>query len=558
MADVNRWGTPPVPDPNAIPLPGMLPPPMPPPATPASAGFAAWANDQQNAQKVANSLVKPGQPILPPNAQQAGQQAAQQPTQSPQEAPAMPPQNPGAPPPMQTTPVMGGGPPQIPNSPMPNVVNQDATPQSWAAAHPDQAAHSNWRHQAGSGWRGALKDVAGLATAGLIGGVGAAKGDPTAGLRWSQQQADYDRAVPDINQQRWRAATIQPQIDQLNLQKTRAGIDQSQATADYTRQRGSIADDKNAILRAQHGLKTDPVTGDLVDDVESQAYKDRQGLTALRAAQADRDKVLAENSTNKYKPGTTQYEEWHRRQQQADARLANMGAALGLRAQGLQLRRNDQQANFYGMGPDGKPLPNAPVFQNDEGEDVVGGLKGASTAIKAQGATGTFKDLGGSIHRTQGLLDALHQSGAALNDVRVIDALSDAAAHRGTISTAIHSQLLKSGMTPEQINAVAGVASLREQLGTLRAASKGTGSEGQTQRMLDAAPSPGDTPELANRKMVELQATYDRLAPSVSRTAGGLTLKGKGSWRSPQAPDGGGQVIEYKKNAQGRYTPGGK
>jgi hypothetical protein len=236
---------PPMLTPEQMAAAGMLPPLGPPPPTPASAGFAAYIADPQNAQTIANSLIKPNTPIQSPAAPQAYAQSQQQPTQSPQEVPVLPanvaaPDAPrwspvtSAPSTDVPAPVMNGGIPQIaPEAPQ-QVVNQDATPQSWAAAHPDQAAQPQWKHQSGSGWRGALKDIGGIVTAAALGGAGAAKGDPGAGVRWVGQQQDYDRSVPDINQQRWRAAVVQPQIDAADAEGRRALATQRTATANKT------------------------------------------------------------------------------------------------------------------------------------------------------------------------------------------------------------------------------------------------------------------------------------------------------------------------------------
>lgn len=278
------------------------------------------------------------------------------------------------------------------------------------------------------------------------------------------------------------------------------------------------------------------------DDPTSQAFADHQALNAMHQATADKAKVTSEIAQNHYIPGTPEWSEAQKKIQQADTRLRIAMGRLTNQTVGLGLRENDQRANFYGMGPDGQALPNAPQYVADDGSVTTGGLKGAGLAVKQNSAVGQFRDLGGSIQRMGGYLSALHSSGSDLSDPRVVDALQEAGSHQGTISTVLHSKLVKSGLTPEQVNAIAGLASFQEQLGTLRAAAKGTSSEAQTERMIAAAPTAGDTQDLANRKMVELQATYDRLSPSVSTIAGGASLNGKGG--KQQIRLGGGAPAE--------------
>jgi hypothetical protein len=357
------------------------------------------------------------------------------------------------------------------------------------------------------------------------------------GNEYKQAQTGQEEALTDYTKAR-------PEIEQSKIEQRQLAVRDRVAQAAASR--GQLVTWDNEGVPA------------FSDDHESQAFKDHQALSAMHQATADKSAVMADIQKNHYIPGTPEWTEAQKKLQQVDQRLKVAMGSLGLRAQGLELRRNDQNANFYGMGPDGNPLPNAPQFQDDEGNVTTGGLKGAKTAITQQSNVGQFKDLAGSIKRTGDYLDALHKSGASLNDVRVIDALHGA--EGGVLSTALRSKLVKSGLSTEQVNAIAGLASFREQLGTLRAAAKGTSAEAQTQRMLEAAPTAGDTPELANRKMIELQATYDRLAPSISTIGGGMSLGGRGGRHAGgsgtvmmQAPDGSkqpvpsDQVDHYKK-----------
>jgi hypothetical protein len=359
----------------------------------------------------------------------------------------------------------------------------------------------------------------------------------------------------------------------LGQQYQQAQTEQEGALTDYTRQRPDIA---RAGLQQKVQTAREKYTADLrkrginvtgydedtglpttEDDPDTMAYHQAAAETFIHEANAQKAKVLADIAKNKYLPGTPEYEREmetiHRLERQQQIALAS----VGLRAQSVQLRRNDQNANFYGLGPDGNPLPNAPQFEDDEGNVTTGGLKGASTAIKAQGKAGQFKDLGGSIQHAYESLEALHNNGGDLSDPRVVAAMSDP---NSMIGKVLNGKIVKGGLSDQQVKAIGALNQLREQAGILRQSTGGTAAEAQAQRILETIPTAGDTRATARNKFDELNAVYGRLAPSVVTTAGGLSVGGRGGRTGGgtgtvmmQAPDGSkqsvpaDQVDHYKK-----------
>ena len=315
--------------------------------------------------------------------------------------------------------------------------------------------------------------------------------------------------------------------------------EQTQALADYTQQRPDIEQSKIdqrqtavqervAQAAAAKGQKVSWDANGLPtfeDDHNSQAFMDNQALAAMHQSTADKNKLNAEIQQNHYIPGTEEYNQWKQKMDQVDKRLGIAMSSLGLHAQGLQLRRNDQQANFYGLGPDGNPLPNAPQYQDDAGNVTVGGLKGAKTAIGQQGAAVGYRDLGGSIAHAKAAIQALHATGADLSDPLIVAAMSDP---NSTIGKVVNGKLVKGNLSDAQVQAIGALNQLREQAGLLRAATKGTASEGATARVLDTIPTAGDNAATANNKFAEMEGVYNRLTPGVVTIGGGLSVGGKG------------------------------
>jgi hypothetical protein len=266
----------------------------------------------------------------------------------------------------------------------------------------------------------------------------------------------------------------------------------------------------------------------------------------MHQATADKSQIMADIQKNHYIPGTPEWTEAQKKLQQVETKLQIAMGSLGLRAQSIQLRRNDQNANFYGMGPDGNPLPNAPQFQDDAGNVTTGGLKGAKTAVTQQGKVGQFKDLQGSVTHTQDALESLHRSGGALSDAQMVAAMSDP---HSSIGKYVNGQLVRGNLNDQQIQALGALNQLREQIGILRSTTGGTAAEAQAQRMLETLPAPGDSPAIVRNKLHEINGVLSRLTPSVPTIAGGLSIGGKGG-------HGGGKNQETRTYQGHTYVKG--
>lgn len=194
-------------------------------------------------------------------------------------------------------------------------------------------------------------------------------------------QAEHNLANAQENQ---RAADADAQAQ--------AQTAQEQALTDYTKQRPAIeeakvnqkitaANNRNAALLAQHGFtySVDPDTNEptIAEDPNSQAYRDRQTLTAMHQATADKDQIQAEIAQNHYVPGTPEYAEAQRKLAQVDERLK---VALG----NLGLRHNEFTMHAFGT-VNGQELPG--VLHDEEGIPVGsvfgGNVKPTTTARDA-------------------------------------------------------------------------------------------------------------------------------------------------------------------------------
>lgn len=328
----------------------------------------------------------------------------------------------------------------------------------------------------------------------------------------------------------------QGQINQaLGNQYQEARTGEEQALTDYTQQRPEIEEAKveqrlNAVkdrvsqaaaARGQVVDWSDPNNPQFKDDVTSQAYADHQALSAMHQATAEKSKIQADIAQNHYIPGTPEFEEAQRKLAQIDKRLGVAMESLGLRRQGLQLRQNTQNADFYGMGPDGQPLPGTPQIVDDQGNATYVGRRGAATAIKQNQGVATFNDLGGSVTNTRQALQKFFDEGGSLSDPRVVAAMSDP---NSTIGKVINGKLVQGGLSPSAIEAINSVRQLHEQAGILRKSTGGTASEAGAQRILDVTPNAGDDNAVALQKLDEQEKVLSRLAPGQTRVKGGVSV----------------------------------
>lgn len=320
------------------------------------------------------------------------------------------------------------------------------------------------------------------------------------GNQYQEAHTAEENALGDYMQQR-------PQIEQSK-------IDQRQ-TAVQERVGQAAAAKGQTVEWDANGIPT------FHDDITSQAYADHQALNAMHQATADKSKIQADIAQNHYIPGTPEFAEAQRKLAQVDKRLGVAMASLGLRAQGLQLRQNSQNADFYNLGPDGQPLPGAPVMTDDEGNQTVVGRRNAGNAIKQQKTVATFNDLQGSVAHTRDALTQLYNEGGSLSDPRIVAAMNDP---NSTIGRVINGKLVQGGLTPTQIQAINSVRQLHEQAGILRATTGGTSSEAGAQRILDVVPTAGDANDVAMNKLAQQDEVLKRLVPGQTRVTGGVSV----------------------------------
>jgi len=345
----------------------------------------------------------------------------------------------------------------------------------------------------------------------------------------------------------------------LQNQQAIAQEGQTEANTNYLNQRPQIEqskiDQKETAVRervnqaaAAHGQKVvydENGIPSFQDDYESQAFHDRQALSAMHQATADKNKIVAEIQQNHYIPGTPEYVEAQRKMAQVDQRLNVSMSSLGLRAQGLDLRRQNTNAALYGTDNAGNALPGSAQIAGDDGQMTTVGAKFAPHAITQQKNVGSFNDLSGSVGHTRNALTQFFNEGGSLSDPRIVAAMSDP---HSTIGKVINGKIVTNGLSPAAVTAINSVRQLHEQAGILRSTTGGTASEAGAQRILDVVPSAGDNNAMALSKLDQQDEVLKRLAPGMTGVSGGVKVKHQGN----ALPSGGGN--KYKQTASG---PGG-
>lgn len=328
------------------------------------------------------------------------------------------------------------------------------------------------------------------------------------GLKDNQQQAQtaQEEALTDYTQQR-------PDIEQSRIDQKQTAVQERVAQAAAARGQ-KVTWDANGLPAFQ-------------DDMNSQEYKDHQALSAMHQATADKNKVLSDIQQNHYIPGTPEFEEAQRKLSQIDQRQKIAMAGLGLRAQGLELRRNNQNADFYGKGPDGQDLPGTPHILNDAGEEVAVGRRNAPNAEKQQKTVSSFNDLSGSVSHLRNAIKAYEAEGGDMSDARLASAAADP---NSTVGKVIQGKLVTNGLSPAAITLLNAQRQTMEQAGILRSTTGGTSSEAGAQRILAVVPQFGsDTNQSAYNKLDEQENVLGRLSPGVTGVAGGLSVKNRPS-----------------------------
>lgn len=329
----------------------------------------------------------------------------------------------------------------------------------------------------------------------------------------------YTRAQTEANT---RYLNARPDIEQSKIDQKQTAVQQRVGQAAAAR--------GQKVTWGPDGLPT------FEDDHDSQAFSDHQALSHLHDANAEKAKIQADIAKNHYIPGTPEFTEAQRKLQQADTRLGVAMQSLGLRAQGVAMRRETLDANLYGKGADGQPLVGAPQIMGEDGQLQTVGLRAANTAIKQQKGVGTFNDLVGSVDTTRKALEGLHTAGGSFADAQMIAAMNDP---HSMVGKYVNGQLVKGNLNDKQIEALGAVNQLREQIGILRASTGGTAAEAQAQRMLDTLPTAGDSPAIVRNKLKQIDGVLQRLSPSVTSVRGGLSVGA----RTQQTPRDSGPSV---------------
>lgn len=344
----------------------------------------------------------------------------------------------------------------------------------------------------------------------------------------------------------------------LKNQQSEAQTQQEQALTDYTQQRPDIEEAKveqrlNAVkdrvsqaaaARGQTVDWSDPANPKFQDDPTSQAYADHQALSAMHQATADKSAIMADIAKNHYIPGTPEFAEAQRKLAQVDKRLGVAMASLGLRAQGLELRKENQAASLHGTDVNGNPLPGAPQIEGDNGELSTIGTKFAPTAIKQQKTVTSFNDLSGSVQHLRQAIKAYESEGGDMSDARLAQAASDPTSVIGKV---INGKLVTGGLSPAAIDLLNAQRQTMEQAGILRSTTGGTSSEAGAQRILQVVPQFGvDTNKSAYNKLDEQEGVLKRLAPGQTRVVGGASVRnstaGRGTYQQTATGPGGHKI----------------
>jgi hypothetical protein len=353
----------PVPAPDAQPPIPFVAPPVKLPV-PAQAGFGPWINDPATQKKITDGITLPGQPLVPPAAV-AAQTGAAAPGQFSGVAPLG--GTPAAPasPFAGVTPMPGAAPPP---AAAPAAAAPPPTQAADMAAHPD--AYQN-KNLVGQGWKRALMFGIPAALQSAAGGL-TRGGDPTAGMKFIEEQAQHDAGVPAANSNIYDLRNIKPLRDMVAAQQGAATLQHTKA------QTGDIANKSNQQL-AVHGLKsvTDPATGvtTVVPDTDSPVYKANQDKdaklqqqTELIGAQTDNTRAQQELraaqtafTNNKSDPNSLVSKQV---QQRLDTAKKNASISAGK----LSQSQLTYDARYLGTGRDGQAL--AGTMITDDGAPV--------------------------------------------------------------------------------------------------------------------------------------------------------------------------------------------
>lgn len=452
----------PIPTPEeALALQNIMPQgPMP---TPAGNGYAQWAADPQNSQKIINSLVPPGQSIMPaqppppapmspanpspasspsmgpiapqpwtPPEQLATASPAQSAAPMPTASAIMPPSMQGQAPAQQAPLVPPGA-----QAPAPNQIPQIQSYKDWAGANPDMLDKASLKG------RGPGRIALGSLIAAAQGFAGGLKGNPGAGVEWAQGQMQHDQNLPTINQQRYNAAVVTPAQAALALQDTNSQINQrNAAAAKSTAQAGAIGDDTKGKAKAVTDaakLGMVPVydeQGNLASfapDANSPIAKKQQAALDFSHAQlanTQAQKALRDAQTEvakaKNDPGSTQNKLAMGRLAVAQKNAATASGRLGL-------SQANYQMHAFGTDAGGNELPGV---LHDENGVAVGSTQAANMR-----PTATQKDAAG---RAESMVDIQGRITKALADPEIQQ-------YMGPVAGRVAEAAGQAGVLPEKV-----------------------------------------------------------------------------------------------------------
>jgi hypothetical protein len=496
-------------------------------------------------QKVVTGMTPPNTPIIPDSAKMAFLNPPKQqfaslnppnmpvPTEAPPASTAL----------LPYQPTKGTAPTTI-NSP------GTQTEAEYFAANPSQQA----RKQFSGG--GAVQNILNGIAAGTLGAAGGMKGNPGAGAEYVAQGAARDAQVPEVNNSRYRAAVVQPQIDALKAQE-------SAATVAHTKAQTADIDAKEQQQAAQHGLMkvTDPTTGvsSLVVDPDSpvtkaNADKDTklQTQTQLIGAQIDSTKAQAELRAAQTAFNNAKTDPNSPLFKQTSQRLAIAQQNANAAGQRAQAYMGNYLKGAYNKGLNGEVLPGAPQIADDNGNITTPGSTNAPLAVKVNANAAQFNDVHGSLDNLEQMATNLVQKGGKINSPSVVAALSRPA---GALGQWLQGAGIKANLSPEERAYVQSVAAAHENIQALRKSAGGTATDSAVEK-LDALIPNASTPDLDYLKgqTGQIRQTAERLGKGAATASGGLTVRGQKGITAPPtggisvtAPDG--SVHPFKTQA---------
>ena len=334
-----------------------------------------------------------------------------------------------------------------------------------------------------------------------------------------------------------RLLDVQPQIKMLTAQNAAllngAKIDHYGAQDDHlAAQNDNYAAQYRANL-AKGGFapdETDPTGKKLRPLRYEEMSQVQQATHDYQAAHTEEAEATAALKKAQNDPSSPAYRLALSRVQVAQQNARTAQGKLSLYGQSLDLRRENMNANLFGLGPDGQPIAGATQIFDDAGNGHIVGPKFAGAATKANANAGQFNDVHGALDSVDNAARNLVASGGSLNSPGVIAALTHTHdANGGWIHGSI-TNFLKgenaASLTPTERAYVQNIEAAHENVQALRKSVGGGVSDSQVNR-LDALVPGATTPDLdyALGQTNQIRSTATRLGQGVAQTTGGLTIR---------------------------------